>query len=52
MAVTGGVVLQVTTQQRNPDVSYSLAEAITFVPGTWIIEDVISGNAVIGRRLA
>lgn len=27
-----GCVVQVTTQQRNPDGSYALAEAITFVP--------------------
>jgi hypothetical protein len=28
-----GCLVQVTTQQRNPDGSYSLAEAITYVPG-------------------
>jgi hypothetical protein len=27
-----GCVVQVTTQQRNPDGSYSVAEALTFVP--------------------
>ena len=27
-----GCVVQVTTQQRNPDGSYALAEALTFVP--------------------
>jgi len=32
MNVPGGCVIQVTTQQRNPDGSYSLAEAITYVP--------------------
>lgn len=31
-----GCVIQVTTQQRNPDGSYSVAEAITFVPGVEI----------------
>jgi hypothetical protein len=31
--VAGGCIVQVTTQQRNPDGSYSLAEALTFVPG-------------------
>lgn len=31
-----GCVVQVTTQQRNPDGSYSLAEAVTFVPNTKI----------------
>ena len=27
-----GCLVQVTTQQRNPDYSYSIAEALTFVP--------------------
>jgi hypothetical protein len=27
-----GCIVQVTTQQRNPDGSYSVAEALTFVP--------------------
>lgn len=35
-----GCVVQVTTQQRNPDGSYSVAEAVTFVPGV-----VIAGGA-------
>ena len=40
MAILGvGCVVQVTTQQRNPDGSYSLAEAVTFVPGVTIVED-------------
>lgn len=34
-----GCVVQVTTQQRNPDGSYSVAEAVTFVPGVTIVED-------------
>jgi len=38
MEVTGGCVVQVTTQQRNPDGSYVVAEALTFVPGA-VIED-------------
>ena len=33
-----GCVVQVTTQQRNPDGSYSVAEAVTFVPGVMLIE--------------
>ena len=32
MPVTGGCVIQVTTQQKNPDGSYAIAEALTFVP--------------------
>lgn len=34
-----GCLVQVTTQQRNPDGSYALAEALTFVPGVRIIQD-------------
>ncbi|MCP4573298.1 MAG: hypothetical protein GY838_13165 [bacterium] len=29
----GGCLVQVTTQQRNADGSYAVAEALTFVPG-------------------
>lgn len=31
--VVGGCIVQVTTQQRNPDGSYVVAEALTYVPG-------------------
>lgn len=34
--VHGGCVIQVTTQQRNPDGSYAVAEALTYVPGVKI----------------
>lgn len=37
-----GCVVQVTTQQKNPDGSYSVAEALTFVPGVRI-ETVTDG---------
>ncbi len=30
--VFAGCIVQVTTQQKNPDGSYSVAEALTFVP--------------------
>jgi len=33
-----GVVLQVTTQQTNPDGSYAVAEALTYVPGVKVHE--------------
>lgn len=33
-----GCVVQVTTQQKNPDGSYSLAEDLTFVPGVKFID--------------
>lgn len=38
-----GVVVQVTTQQRNPDGSYAVAEALTFVPGA-AVADHYSGE--------
>lgn len=34
--VPGGCIVQVTTQQKNPDGSYAVAEALTFVPGVHI----------------
>lgn len=34
--VPGGCIVQVTTQQRNPDGSNALAEALTYVPGVHI----------------
>lgn len=42
-----GCVLQVTTQQRNPDGSYAVAEAATFVPGVMIVEDINSGRKLV-----
>lgn len=34
--VDGGCIVQVSTQQMNPDGSYSVAEDLTFVPGNHI----------------
>lgn len=31
--VPGGCIVQVTTQQKNPDGSYAVAEALSHVPG-------------------
>ncbi len=39
-----GCVVQVTTQQKNPDGSYSVAEALTFVPGVEVTSDVNDGR--------
>jgi hypothetical protein len=36
--VGNGCLVQVTTQQRNPDGSYAVAEALTFAPGVAIEE--------------
>lgn len=43
-----GCFVQVTTQQRNPDGSYAIAEALTFAPGTTLEEDT---NHPGGRRI-
>ena len=47
MEVPGGCVVQVTTQQTNPDGSYSVAEALTFVPGVCIADDENSGRKLV-----
>lgn len=47
-----GCVVQVTTQQKNPDGSYSLAEALTFVPNASICEQFHPDtDELIGRDL-
>ena len=47
MEVPGGCVVQVTTQQRNVDLTYSVAEAITFVPGVQIAVDQNGGRKLV-----
>lgn len=48
MQVDGvGCVVQVTTQQRNPDGSYSVAEALSFVPGVKIVDDENNGRKLV-----
>jgi hypothetical protein len=44
MEVPGGCVLQITTQQRNHDGSYAVAEALTFVPNVKIVDDINGGR--------
>ena len=39
METSTGCVIQVTTQQRNPNGSYAVAEALTFIPGAKIVAD-------------
>lgn len=46
-----GCLVQVTTQQRNPDGTYAVAEALTFVPGAAIKTKVDAEGKVIGRVL-
>jgi hypothetical protein len=48
MEVIGGCVVQVTTQQKNIDGTYSLAEALTYVPGVRIADDENNGRKLIG----
>lgn len=48
MTTGNGVVIQVTTQQKNPDGSYSVAEALTFVPDVEVIEG-LDGNKYIHK---
>ena len=49
MEVPGGAVVQVTTQQRNPDGSYAVAEAVTFVPGVRVAADPdFAGRKLVG----
>lgn len=49
METSHGCLVQVTTQQRNPDGSYSVAEALTFVPGVIIAPDSNSGRKLKAR---
>ena len=42
-----GCIVQCSTQQRNPDGSYSVAEALTFVPGVFITSDVNGGRKLV-----
>jgi len=48
MEVGFGVVVQVTTQQRAPDGSYAVAEALTYCPDCQVMEDK-EGNLFIGN---
>lgn len=47
LEVAGGCIVQVTTQQRNPDGSYAVAEAVTFVPGVKIADDENGGRKLL-----
>ena len=47
MPVHHGCVVQVTTQQRNKDGSYAVAEAVTYVPGVKIKSDGDGGRMLV-----
>jgi len=42
-----GCLVQITTQQRNPDGSYAVAEAIAFVPGVRLVDDEHGGRTLV-----
>ena len=48
--VPGGCIVQVTTQQKNPDGSYSVAEALTFVPGVKLASDINNGRKLVSNE--
>jgi len=50
MEVPNGCVVQVTTQQKNPDGSYVLAEALTFVPSVRILTNE-NGDRYLGIKI-
>ncbi len=47
MQIPGGCVVQVTTQQRNSDGTYAVAEALTFVPSVMIDNDINDGRKLV-----
>jgi len=50
MQTNQGCTVQVTTQQRNPDGSYAIAEAVTFIPGGEIVTEWNDkGTEITGR---
>lgn len=46
-----GCVVQTTTQQRNPDGSYALTDAVTFVPNCYIEASMNDKGEVVSRKL-
>ena len=46
-----GCIVQVTTQQCNPDGSYAVAEALTYVPGVCVIDQYDELGNIVGREL-
>lgn len=44
-----GCIVQVTTQQRNEDGSYAVAEALTYVPEVKIVDDINNGRKLVSR---
>jgi hypothetical protein len=49
MTTGTGCVVQVTAQQRNADGSYSVAEALTYVPGVTIADNKNGGRKLVRK---
>ena len=49
MEAGNGCLVQVTTQQRNPDGSYAVAEAVSFVPNSYVREFQNEAGEVTSR---
>ena len=49
MSLPGGCMVQVTTQQRNPDGSYVVAEALAYAPQVMIVGDINDGRKLVHR---
>ena len=47
MEVGNGCIVQITTQQRNPDGSYAVAEAVCFVPDVAVYPDENGGRKLM-----
>lgn len=47
MNIGNGCIVQVTTQQKNPDGSYAVAEAVCFVPDVAIFPDENGGRRLM-----
>ena len=50
METPAGCVVQVTTQQENNDGTYSVAEALCFVPGVKIGEDADGNRCLVAAE--
>lgn len=51
MQVGPNVVLQVTTQQRNPNGAYAITEALSLVPNAEIVDKLNEEGEVVARYI-
>ena len=52
MQLPDGCLVQVTTQQRGTHGPDTVAEAITYVPGVRIVDDINGGKKLVGNDIA